>query len=575
MSHQLSLINKTHVLNALKSINNKGVPPDHLWSEYWIRYRGKEYQFKFVVEIASAYTSKPLKTTDFTSNVSSRNYIAGLGFHILFKSHKINHLPKNFWIVAAYFGPRDQLIDMRSQFLQKGYWQTDHFLDKGEGKKVNENLKQVQIGDRICIRYIDKRGGQIHIASLGTVVGISHINEGKLDVIWDYNPPQFKGPRPSGPKSGNWWRTIFKLNKDEDIFMIFGERLFERRIARITWNERGWIKPTGPNGKSDNESSHEGHYGYGHEEWLFDTGKLIDGFHYGFLEPVRKQQDAYSGKVYEVWLYSLNGNNKLRYWIGVIKNLHVINSKEAHKAKEIYKKKGWMKEMRGQIIASGANDIGFSDWEGIDLFNVKFRPQDLVFNDPYVLIPSANKIYDQSRYSFNHFTHEHDIELLSFTDDFEFNPKNENDLDDDEGLTSKTHLREARPVQIEYLHKAISKSLTRMLKKQYGVDNVSREHLAGYGSNKIDIIVKNNSKLIFFEIKTYNCLRTSTREAIGQLLEYSYYPDKLKAAELIVVTQKGCDDLTASYFKHLRKVLGLQLYYCSYDLETKKLSPRN
>ena len=61
--------------------------------------------------------------------------------------------------------------------------------------------------------------------------------------------------------------------------------------------------------------------------------------------------------------------------------------------------------MQSQIISSGANDSGFSDWEGIDLFNVKYRPQNLLLNDPYVLIPLANKIYDQSRYSFNHFTH--------------------------------------------------------------------------------------------------------------------------------------------------------------------------
>ena len=60
----------------------------------------------------------------------------------------------------------------------------------------------------------------------------------------------------------------------------------ERRMARICWNDNGWVFPSGRLGKSKDKKSHEGKYGYGHEEWLMDTSKLINGYNYGFLEPI-------------------------------------------------------------------------------------------------------------------------------------------------------------------------------------------------------------------------------------------------------------------------------------------------
>jgi hypothetical protein len=51
----------------------------------------------------------------------------------------------------------------------------------------------------------------------------------------------------------------------------------ETRIARICWNTNGWIKPSGKKGKSKSHS-HEYIYGFGHEEWNFDTEKIINGY---------------------------------------------------------------------------------------------------------------------------------------------------------------------------------------------------------------------------------------------------------------------------------------------------------
>jgi len=348
----------------------------------------------------------------------------------------------------------------------------------------------------------------------------------------------------------------------------------EKRIARLTFNTNGWIMPSGPYGKSNNTDSHEARHGYGHEEWLFDTSKLIDGYHYGFLEPVRKQQQAYDGNKYDVWLYAIDGESKKRYYVGDITNLEVIDSELADRIKDTYIKKNWMHEMEDQIKACGANSTGFSNWNGVDLFNVRFKPNEVSLNDPYFILTPDNPVYEMPRYSFSHFKEEFNLEVNS-EDNFGFITSTSTTDDSSSAVASKKHFREPKTIEITYLHNAISKKLTKELEKIYGVTNVTPEHPAGYGANRIDIVVKTSSGLIFYEIKTYSTLKTSIREALGQLLEYSCWPDKSKAKELIIVTQPHKNlKQVKDYFKHLRDKFNLPIYYQSFDIETGLLSKR-
>ena len=348
----------------------------------------------------------------------------------------------------------------------------------------------------------------------------------------------------------------------------------ERRISRLAFNSNGWIKPSGSYGKSKHKDSHEANYGYGHEEWLFDTSKIIDGYHYGFLEPIRKQQDAYIESIYDVWLYTIDGASKSRYWIGDILNLEVINQERANFIKSIYKKNGWLNEMELQIVESGANSKGFSEWEGVDLFNVRFKPKDLKVNDPYYELSNKHPVVGLSRYNFSHFKEEYRIVLknqgfFSFIED-----QNDPNPEQSEGIIKTKHKRELRTIEITYLHKAISEQLTKVLKKKYGKSRVKAEHPSGIETNRIDIVVNSEKEgLIFYEIKTYNSVKSSIREAIGQLLEYSLWPNVDNAKQLVILTQKHNNlEEVQSYFIHLRKKLGIPIYYQWFDLETNELS---
>lgn len=339
----------------------------------------------------------------------------------------------------------------------------------------------------------------------------------------------------------------------------------EKRMARICWNDNGWVFPSGRQGKSIDKNSHEGKYGYGHEEWLMDTSKLINGYHYGFLEPIRKQQAAYVGRTYDVWLYAIDGISKKRYWLGEIKNVIPVDAAEAATAKAQYIANGWLQEMEAQIRSSNANPTGFSNFKGVDLFNIKFRLEDVQFRD-YVELPSMHPVRNLSRYSFHHYSNEYGVQQNDVQPGFSFLPPGNNGQQMPNPLRSTTYQRQPKAVEITNLHRVISDQLVAQLRSLHGHDNVTPEHPVGNGKTRIDIVVNNNGCLTFYEIKTYASLQTSIREAIGQILEYAYWPGEQRAKKLIVVTQKHGDEKEAlAYFTHIRTLFGMNIFYQSFD----------
>lgn len=575
MAHFLDFITREHILKAIRQIDIGTIPRNQQWSEYWINYKGRLYQFKYTIEVASSFSATQIGNRDFRTNPTSKKHIASLGFHIIFKPQHTGNSKTNYWISASYYGPQNNQINMFDDFIKNEYWRTDHNLKSSEGLKVYKELSKVQINDRVCIRFLNRKKSTVHIAAIGTVIDTANINNGRLGIKWDYNPPQFRGKKPIGSGAGNWWRTLFQLKDRTNIEDIFAETLIEKRVARLAWNDFGWVMPSGPIGKSKDMDTHEAGYGYGGEEWLFDTGKIIKNYHYGFLEPVNKEIDSFKNHTFDVWLHSINGETKKRYWIGNIRNLIVIDEIEAEDVKQIYINKGWLEEMKDQIKAWGGDSRGYSSWDGIVMFNVKFRINDLFLNDAYIELPENHPVYEQSRYVFGHFKNEYNFFSPEDEqgDDFVFEP-NSDDGDDSSDPLTKKHQREPKTIEIVYLHTAISKAMTKVLKQTYGEENVSREHWAGYGGNKIDIVLNLKNKLTFYEIKTYNSIKTSIREAFGQLIEYCFYPNKQKAKELIIITQIPADQETVAYFKHLREIFGLPIYYQSFDLTSKKLSEK-
>lgn len=342
----------------------------------------------------------------------------------------------------------------------------------------------------------------------------------------------------------------------------------EERLARITYNENGWRAPSGSYGKSKRLDAYEGENGYGHEEWLFDFSKLYANYHYSFLEPIWKKYDLYKDQVFDISLYTVNADIRKRYWIGEIKNVIVINEEDATKAREEYKRNGWLASMKEEIRLVGGTYDSFLGKDGIQLFNIKFKPSDTIIYDTPIEISFDNPLCKVNRYILlNNEPKYKTDEVQSGNFDFDgFNcplPTPSSNT-----FSTMQYDRPPRTVELTFLHKQISDYLHLHFIEIYGINKVKTNVPAGYGGNKVDMIIKTDKGLIYYEIKTYDSLRVSIREALGQILEYALWPDQDHAIKFVILTQPCEDTDTAQkYFKNLRKKLGIDIYYQSYDYE--------
>ncbi len=362
-----------------------------------------------------------------------------------------------------------------------------------------------------------------------------------------------------------------------------------QKVARIIYNENSWVMPSGKYGKSKNGELYESVYGYGHEEWLFDLDKLYNGYHYAFLEPIRKQHQAYVNKKFDIYLFTINSESTERFFVGKIFDVEVISEDEAKDVNNNYDKFGWLREMKKQIIdsSSSIDDINELSNDELVLFNIRFLPCNVRLNpDVDIPISRSNRIYSLTRYNLVNYTSDlnFDAEISDdkdFVDDsteqvdsYEFR-HTQNNIEEGNQVTVRKYNRPSKVIEISYLHDTISNMLFTKLQEQFGECNVSKEQYAGYGANRIDMVVHNSDGDIFYEIKSYTSLRISVREAFGQLMEYAHWMDKQKAKELIIVTQDTGESKKANeYLSRLRALYNIPIYYQYFNIERNYLSEK-
>lgn len=343
------------------------------------------------------------------------------------------------------------------------------------------------------------------------------------------------------------------------------------RMARLCWNANGWVRPSGAEGKSTHESTHEAQFGYGHEEWLGDLSKTIDGYHYAFVEAFRNLEKEY-GKVHNIEFYTVDGIRKKRFMVGRVANAEVIAPVLADRITKEYKKNGWYQQMEAEVRAVGANSKGFSNWHGVDLFNVRFKPADLYFYPDYLETDDPS-ITEPKHYTLLYKKAPVQT-VIPVNGAFAFTP--DTDEPDDEPsadeVETNTYDHTPGPIEISYLHKKIRDTLKKYLIHLYGCC-INKESPTGQGT-QIDLVREENSRYIFYEIKTYNSLRLCIREALGQLLEYSHWPGSDNAHELIIVSHNRITDEARQYLDHLRKTYKIRLYYQQFVWEDQFLSEK-
>ena len=119
-------------------------------------------------------------------------------------------------------------------------------------------------------------------------------------------------------------------------------------------------------------------------------------------------------------------------------------------------------------------------------------------------------------------------------------------------------------------HNDIQFALGQYLVRCHGKDKVRDEFPTANGK-RVDLVVKEDNNLTFYEIKVCESVQHCIRQAIGQLLEYSYWPGASRATKLIVVGELRLDQEAQDYLESLRHEFRLPIQYQQFDMESKIL----
>jgi len=329
----------------------------------------------------------------------------------------------------------------------------------------------------------------------------------------------------------------------------------ENKISKICWNSEGWKFPSGSQGKSAASTSFEAKYGYGHEEWLFDRSRIVNGYHYAFLQPLNLKSDKHVDKTYNIYLFTITGG--IKYFIGQIKNSICISKAESSEIYKIYKQKGWLKEMVKEIERAGANPKTFTEISPNIFFNIKLKYEDASILEEIEELSEQDINITTTRYK-----------LLPMSTNFKFV---EISGDEDEGKFKNTKRRN-RTYKVDSsfdpYHDKLQNALYILLKDNYKNEykNIAVE------KDRVDIKAKTHSdKWHYFEIKT-DSPKLSIRNAFGQILEYSYWPESERAEKMIIVSDNAPDSDTKKYLAHIRRKFNLPIFYRHFNMDSNVLS---
>jgi hypothetical protein len=319
-------------------------------------------------------------------------------------------------------------------------------------------------------------------------------------------------------------------------------------IARIGWSDNDWTGPSKKDLVHENKTFRNQH-GFGHEDWLFDPKKRIDGLQYGFLPAVYNSRNKVVGKGLDLLLYTISPRRE-RFYVGRLTCCQVLTVDEGAAALAHYATYGWLDDMRRQVLDVGAdpNALTGSVWH--EVVNVRFRLEDWHRDWRQAALGDYVMGHGHNRYLLNG---AHPNALATWSPGGRQTPFTHAELD-----TARTGPQGGT---MAFVHRCIQNKLLLQLQTRFGVDCVWLER------DWIDAVVDSGSELAYYEVKAVPNARLAIREAVGQLLEYAHFKPREdgRVPRLVVVGPGDADASIATYLTALRTRTGIELEYMQVD----------
>jgi hypothetical protein len=150
------------------------------------------------------------------------------------------------------------------------------------------------------------------------------------------------------------------------------------KYCRICWNQKGWKSPSGEAKLLEDKDAYVSINGFGHEEWILDFSILVDGYKYGFLQPLNKvNQEGRSTKwsdLEQIMLYCWGPDGRA-YAVGIIHKFELPIEDDLANAVQELEGRGWFEKMKSDLAGLVPNPNPSMKQTAVDypldFFNIK------------------------------------------------------------------------------------------------------------------------------------------------------------------------------------------------------------
>lgn len=338
-------------------------------------------------------------------------------------------------------------------------------------------------------------------------------------------------------------------------------------FGRICWNTNNWEKPSGDGAALEGKNTYLGQFGFGHEEWLFDSAVIMGGWKYGFLQSLSTLNVADTQELKatsaSILLFARMEDGVSRAFVRIEEAL-ALSEEEARAAAQfnmetLFRSRAddLQKVLRPPYLEAALarlrSEKGDPKW-----INLKFRPEKVTFLvPPQELQLNKNPRYQLRKWEPDQFLKASEANLG------DLRPAISAPTPDIDANDLKSVLRRGvSATMMDLMHKRVQALMRTWIRNTFPDYQVSDTE-----EDCVDITLWKGRSKILLEIKTAPVARACIREALGQLLEYNHHgaPRLTKAHELVILGPASPTQKDIDYIRTLRAIYKLPVVYAKYD----------
>jgi hypothetical protein len=327
----------------------------------------------------------------------------------------------------------------------------------------------------------------------------------------------------------------------------------------MCWNSRGWRLPT----NSSDDGGYPSRMGFGHEEWNFQTEDEVDGYVYGYLYfTPAKHVVREAGGHFRIGFWSMHPKTRERLLVGIYNDAELATKEDLERVDVVFRSRK-IYERRASELSEVVGNISYelayrevTDAVQKGWLNFKCPVDKVQHLVEYVPVDDFLKSRILGLY-FARPTYIPSDELPRFPKRASSISKKVKSGQQSFSLAEDAYYRESKH------------NLRRIIPRHNKLSNAFAAWLAANGfsaviqeNDYVDVTFERNGQSYRAELKIcYGVGSTKAiREALGQLLEYNFYADRVPADNWVIVLDEKPSRDDIRYLELLRTRFHMPLH---------------